>query len=85
MATSAAPPGVNLADNQSPQILAGVITTLVLTVIALAVRLASTKIVGRRLTASDYLVYLGLAFSWTDYALVFYGKIGQYPPRSDEN
>ena len=58
------PSGVNLKDDQSPQLIKSVVACCVLSGLALAGRLASRKIQRSNFMASDYLVAAGLIGSW---------------------
>ena len=58
------PPGVDLKDDQSPQLIKDVVACCVLSAFALVGRLASRKIQKSNFTASDYLVAAGLIGSW---------------------
>ena len=57
-------PGVDLNDDQSPQLIKSVVACCVLSGLALAGRLASRKIQKSNFMASDYLVTAGLVGSW---------------------
>ena len=58
------PPGVDLNEDQSPQLIKSVVACCVLSGLALAGRLASRKIQKSNFMASDYLVTAGLVGSW---------------------
>ena len=58
------PPGVDLNDDQNPQLIKSVVACCILSGLALAGRLASRKIQKSNFMASDYLVTAGLVGSW---------------------
>ena len=58
------PPGVNLDDDRSSQLIKSVVACYVLSGLAVAGRLASRKIKKSKFKASDYLVTAGLLGSW---------------------
>ena len=66
--------GVDLNDDQSPQLIKSVVACCVLSGLALAGRLASRKIKKSDFMASDYLVTAGLVGSWVISGLIIDGE-----------
>ena len=78
MASPQVPPGVNLADDQRPNIIVGVSIISAVSGLALAARLASMQINKMGITLSDVFVILGMTFSWVDSALTIFSKIASF-------
>ena len=68
------PPGVDLNDDRSPQLVRSVVACCVLSGLALAGRLASRRIQKSNFLASDYLVAVGLVGSWVSSGVTIDGK-----------
>ena len=67
-------PGVDLNDDQNPQLIRSVVACCVLSGFAVAGRLASRKIKKSNFMASDYLVTAGLVGSWVISGLTIDGE-----------
>ena len=68
------PPGVDLNDDRSPQLIRSVIACCVLSGLAFVGRLASRKIQKSNFLASDYFVAVGLVGSWVVSGITIDGK-----------